>query len=68
MEDVLVQEFHTTSPDTPLSDLIQVATETKYPMAVVEKGKLLGIIVRVSILSGLTLGKQKESCGNMSRL
>lgn len=64
VEDVLVQGYHTTSPDTPLNDLIQVATETKYPMAVVENGKLLGIIVRVSILSGLTLGKQREEVSN----
>lgn len=58
VEDVLQQEFHTTSPNTPLSELIGIAADTKYPIAVVEDEKLLGIIVRVSILSGLVLGKE----------
>lgn len=60
VEDMLVTDYHTTSPDTPLSDLIGVAAETKYPIAVVENEKLLGIIVRVSILSGLILGKEQS--------
>ena len=60
VEDVLIHDYHTTTPDTPLNDLIQIATETKYPIAVVENEKLKGIIVRVSILSGLTFGKERE--------
>lgn len=41
-------------PDTLLDDLIAIGAETKYPVAVVdESDRLLGIIVRVSILSGL---------------
>ncbi|KNY29851.1 quaternary amine ABC transporter ATP-binding protein [Pseudobacteroides cellulosolvens] len=60
VEDVLRSDFHTTSPNTPLSDLIGIAADTKFPIAVVEETKLLGIIVRVSILSGLALGKKKE--------
>ncbi|MCP8617284.1 quaternary amine ABC transporter ATP-binding protein [Salirhabdus salicampi] len=59
IEDVLQTDYETTSPDTPLSDLIGVATETRYPIAVVEDEKLVGIIVRVSILSGLILGKDQ---------
>lgn len=59
VEEVLQQGFHTTSPDTPLSDLIAIAADTKYPIAVTEGEKLLGIIVRVSILSGLVLGKEQ---------
>lgn len=59
VEDVLEQGYHTTSPDTPLSELIGVAAESKYPIAVVEDDRLLGIIVRVSILSGLVLGKEQ---------
>ena len=59
VEDVLEQGYHTTEPDTPLSDLIGVAAESKYPIAVVEDDRLLGIIVRVSILSGLVLGKEQ---------
>jgi glycine betaine/proline transport system ATP-binding protein len=60
VEDVLELDYHTTSPETPLNELIGVAAESRYPIAVVEDEKLLGIIVRVSILSGLVLGKERS--------
>ncbi|KHF41246.1 quaternary amine ABC transporter ATP-binding protein [Halalkalibacter okhensis] len=60
MEDVLIDTVHSASPTTPLNDLIGIAAETKYPIVVIEDGKLLGIISRVSILSGLVLGKEKD--------
>jgi len=60
VEEMLITDYHTTTPDTPLQDLIGVAVETKYPIAVVEDEKLKGIIVRVSILTGLTLGKDDD--------
>jgi glycine betaine/proline transport system ATP-binding protein len=60
VEDVLELDYHTTAPDTPLNELIGVAVESKYPIAVVEEDRLLGIIVRVSILSGLVLGKDRS--------
>ncbi|MCL7748985.1 quaternary amine ABC transporter ATP-binding protein [Halalkalibacter alkaliphilus] len=61
MEDVLINSaVHCADPTTPLNDLIGIAAETKYPIVVVEDGKLLGIISRVSILSGLVLGKEKD--------
>ncbi|NIK11617.1 quaternary amine ABC transporter ATP-binding protein [Alkalibacillus almallahensis] len=61
MEDVLKQDIHKTTPDTPLNDLIGIAVETKYPIVVLdEDNKLLGIISRVSILSGLVLGKEHD--------
>ncbi|MBS4210976.1 quaternary amine ABC transporter ATP-binding protein [Neobacillus rhizophilus] len=47
-------------PDTPLNDLIGLAANAKYPITVVENGKLMGIISRVSILSGLVLGKNND--------
>lgn len=58
VEEMLITDYCTTQLDTPLSDLIPIAAETKYPIAVVKNDKLLGIIVRVSILSGLVLGKE----------
>lgn len=58
MEDVLQTEIYQTTPSTPLSDLIGIAADTKYPIAVVEEDKLVGIVSRVSILSGLVLGKE----------
>ncbi|WP_096187219.1 quaternary amine ABC transporter ATP-binding protein [Evansella halocellulosilytica] len=60
MEEVLIDNVYSTSPDTQLNDLIGIAAETKYPIAVLDDGKLLGIISRVSILSGLVLGKEKD--------
>ena len=60
LEKVLIKEVHMTPQNTPLSDLIGVAVEAKYPITVIEDGKLLGIISRVSILSGLVLGKEKN--------
>ncbi|UOQ49879.1 glycine betaine/L-proline ABC transporter ATP-binding protein [Gracilibacillus caseinilyticus] len=66
IEEVLVEEVYTTAPTTPLDDLIGIAADTKYPIAVLDDGALLGIISRVSILSGLVLGKEKPSEGATS--
>jgi glycine betaine/proline transport system ATP-binding protein len=60
LENVLITNIYQTAPETPLADLIGAAVDTKYPIAVVEEGMLLGIISRVSILSGLVLGKAQE--------
>ncbi|WP_026702471.1 quaternary amine ABC transporter ATP-binding protein [Salibacterium aidingense] len=60
MESVLISDFHTTTPDTPIQDLIANAVDTKYPITVLQDGKLTGIVSRVSILSGLVLGKEEE--------
>lgn len=60
VEALLEQDYFTTSPETPLQELIPAAAETKYPIAVVKDEKLIGIIVRVSILSGLILGREEE--------
>lgn len=64
MEDVLNTDVHQTTPETPLNDLIGVAADAKYPIAVVDDGKLVGIVSRVSILSGLVLGKEKVEVTN----
>lgn len=54
LENILNHEYHTTGPETYVKDLIPLASESKYPIAVVnEDNKLLGIIVRVSVLSSL---------------
>ena len=59
LENVLIEDVDTTSLTTPLNQLIGIAAETKYPIVVLEDGKLMGIISRVSILSGLVLGKDQ---------
>ena len=54
MLDILKHDYHTTDEETYVQELIPKAIETKYPIAVVnEDNKLVGIIVRVSVLSGL---------------
>ena len=60
IEEVLIEDTYATSMDTPLNDLFGIAVETKYPIVVLNEGKLAGIISRVSILSGLVLGKEKD--------
>lgn len=56
---VLIKDIQSISPDTPLNDLFGIAVEAKYPLAVIKDEKLLGIVSRVSILSGLVLGKDE---------
>ena len=54
MLDILKHDYHTTDEETYVQELIPKAIETKYPIAVVNKDdKLVGVIVRVSVLSGL---------------
>lgn len=54
LKEILVKEYSTTNPDTFVQDLIPIATYSKYPIAVTdENNRLLGIIVRVSVLSAL---------------
>ncbi|UOR10958.1 quaternary amine ABC transporter ATP-binding protein [Halobacillus amylolyticus] len=60
LEKVLKEDVHATLPETPLNELLGIAAETKYPIVVQNEGKLVGIISRVSILSGLVLGKEKD--------
>ncbi|MDS9471350.1 glycine betaine/L-proline ABC transporter ATP-binding protein [Sporosarcina pasteurii] len=60
LQELLIKEIHTAAPNTPLSELIEIAVEARYPITVIEGGKLLGIVSRASILSGLVLGKEKD--------
>lgn len=60
MNEVELIEAYKVEPHTPLSDLIEIAATVSYPLVVVENKKLSGIISRVSILSGLALGKKNE--------
>lgn len=54
IRDIIRTDYFTTDPETYMQDLIPMATETKYPIAVIDENKkLLGIIVRVSVLSNL---------------
>ena len=54
LADIIQENYFTTGPETYVQELIPIATKNKYPIAVVDEDKrLLGIIVRVSVLSSL---------------
>jgi glycine betaine/proline transport system ATP-binding protein len=54
LRDIIRKDFETTDPEAYIQDLIPKATESKFPIAVVdENNKFLGIIVRVSVLTAL---------------
>lgn len=54
ISDVLIKEIITTSPDAILSDIIPIATEARFPIAVVDKeGNLKGIVSKVHVLSSM---------------
>lgn len=55
LKDILKNDYFTADPEDYVQDLIPKAAVTKYPIAVIgENDTFLGIIVRVSVLSGLT--------------
>lgn len=54
LEDILIVDGPRVSPDTVLSDLFEVTSSAKVPLAVVnEDGRLLGVIVRGAVLGAL---------------
>lgn len=54
LTEILKQDYYTTTADTYIEDLIEKATKTKYPIVVTDDdGRMQGIIIRTSILSGL---------------
>lgn len=51
---IMLTDFPTAAPDTPLIELIPLLAETKFPVAIVNgEGKLLGIVVRGTLLAAL---------------
>ncbi len=53
LDDILHSDVLTVGPDTPLVDLLIPAAESRLPLAVVEDGRLLGVIPRVTLLAAL---------------
>lgn len=54
VKEIIRDDYRTADSETYIHDLIPDAMETKYPIAVVDDDKkLVGLIVRVSVLSGL---------------
>jgi glycine betaine/proline transport system ATP-binding protein len=61
MEDVIIKEFPKTTMDTPLQDLISIRAETDQPIAIVnENDKLVGVVVRGSILAALKTTEEDD--------
>lgn len=54
LESAIQTDVPTTSPDTPLSDLMDLISTTSIPVAVTENGRLKGIIIRGSVLAALS--------------
>lgn len=54
IRDVLMTSVETTAPDTLVADIMSVAAEAPYPIAVVDDGRRLqGIVTKASVLSSL---------------
>ncbi|KYH29548.1 quaternary amine ABC transporter ATP-binding protein [Clostridium colicanis] len=54
VDKALINDFPTTLPDVPIAELLSVAANTRYPIAVTdEDNTLLGIIKRSTIIAGI---------------
>lgn len=60
IDSIIDKDVYTVSPDTSIEELLPLAVNTKYPIVVADdEGILQGIIVRVSVLSGI-LGEEED--------
>jgi glycine betaine/proline transport system ATP-binding protein len=54
LSDVIIESIMTTAPDTLLHDIIPMAAETRYPIAVIDNdGSLKGILSKADVLSSI---------------
>ena len=61
LQEILIKDYLTTGPETSIEELLPMASTMRYPLAVVnENNKLLGIIVKVSVLSALVNGNTSD--------
>jgi glycine betaine/proline transport system ATP-binding protein len=52
--DILIRDINTTTPDTLLHDILPIAAETKFPIAVIgDDGSLKGIVSKAHVLSSM---------------
>ena len=62
LEDVEMDEVMTTGPDDYIEDVIPIAAQTHYPIAVVgPEGQLLGEVHRGALLAGMAATTEEES-------
>ncbi|MEX2355972.1 MAG: glycine betaine/L-proline ABC transporter ATP-binding protein [Thermaerobacterales bacterium] len=68
LQKILITEVPVTAPDLPLRELIPQAIEARFPIAVIDDDRrLLGIIVRVSVLKGLVDGQNSHAVDSVDR-
>ena len=61
LESVMIPDTPRVAPDMPLKEVIPLIADSQYPLAVVnDSGKLLGIIVRASVLGALAISGEIE--------
>lgn len=54
LSDIVIENIMTTAPDTLLHDIIPMAAETRYPIAVIDSdGSLKGILSKADVLSSM---------------
>ncbi len=54
LENIITQDFSKVEKDTPASDLFTLLADNSYPLAVVnENGRLIGVVIKGSLLAGL---------------
>ncbi|MBO8141484.1 MAG: glycine betaine/L-proline ABC transporter ATP-binding protein [Firmicutes bacterium] len=64
LREIAVKDSPRVAPDTLMDDLLPIAAEARYPIAVVDDdGRLLGIIARVHVLSGLVAHRREPADG-----
>ncbi len=56
LDPIIDSEVPTVSPDTLLADLLVPSAESRLPLPVVDDGKLVGVIPRVTLLAALAAG------------
>lgn len=61
VENRVHQNYETVTPDTPLLDVLNLAAEQRLPVAVVEDGRLVGVLPRPLLLTAL--GAASEESG-----
>src|SRR5690606_29327353 len=55
LEDIIIRDIPTVSPDRLLSELFELVSATKIPVAVIDdRNRLVGIIIRGAVLAALT--------------
>lgn len=54
LKEIIISDLLTTSEETPISEIIPIASETRYPIAVLDEDqKLKGLVSKASILSSV---------------